>query len=98
MKYNAKLTVIYIFGTILPASFIFLNGFFADKDRASWNYANEDLVFQGALMISILSCLIIAIINYSQQKISFWYTLSITTAIGLGLFLYLGNSLSHFGF
>ncbi len=88
----------YMFGVLFPVSVTFLNGFLADKNRYSWNHVNENSVFLYTLLISIIFCVLIAFINYRQEKLSIWYTLSITTGIGLALFLYLGTSLSHFGF
>ena len=98
MKYKTKLATLYVIGVLMPAALMFVNGHFADKSRASWNYKYEDFIFQKTLLLSIIFCGIIVLISYRQQKISFWYTLSITTAIALGFLLYIGTSLSNFGF
>lgn len=98
MTTNKKLSILYIFGVLLPVALMFFNGYLADKSKLSWNYINEDFVFQTTLAISIILCGFVVIINHKQQKISFWYTLSITTAIALGFLLYIGTSLSNFGF
>lgn len=98
MKTNTKLVLVFIVGVILPALLVFMNGYLADQDKKSWNYFYEAPVFKGLLILAILSCAAIVVINYKGQKVSFWYTLSIASAIALGLLLYVGLSVSNFGF
>ena len=98
MKTNTKLSLIFALGVILPTLLVFLNGYLADQDRSSWNYTHENSTFTWLLALSIIACFTIVVINYNQQKVSFWYTLSITFAIALGLLLYVGLSVSNFGF
>lgn len=98
MKYHTKLLGIYIVGVISPIILMFINGSVAQRVGDSWSHNNLNLISKGLLLISIFVCAIITIINYREQKVSFWYTVSIATAVGLGLLLYVGNSVSSFGF
>ncbi len=95
MQYKIKLSGLYFFGVLLPTSLMFVNGYLADRGRVSWNYTYESLIFKSTLIVSIFFCCVIAIMNHKQQNISFWNTLSVASAIALGLLLFLGYSVSN---
>lgn len=98
MKINTKLVLIFTVGVILPVLLVLLNGYLAGKSSESWSKNNLNNVSTSLLTLSILSCAAIVFINYKGQKVSFWYTLSIASAAALGLLLYVGLSVSNFGF
>jgi len=98
MKKIVNLFSIYFVGVIFPALLMLFNGYWAGKNPESWSQSNLNNVSTILLTLSIVACFAIVVINYNQKKVSFWYTLSITFAIALGLLLYVGLSVSNFGF
>lgn len=98
MKTNTKLSLVFVLGIILPVLLVLLNGYLVGKNSESWSKSNLNNISTTLLTLAILACAAIIVINYRGKKVSFWYTLSIASAVGLGLLLYAGLSVSSFGF
>lgn len=98
MKTNTKLVLIFFLGVVLPVVLVFFNGYIAGKSPESWSENHLNNVSTTLLVLSILSCIAVTVINFRGQRISFWYTLSIASAVAMGLLLYVGLSVSNFGF
>ena len=94
MKQNKKLSLIYIIGVIIPFVLMLVNGYISDNYHKSWSYENENIFFRIVLIVSILSCAVILLLNYRGSKNSLWYTLSLTTGLGIAYLLYLASSFS----
>ena len=91
--------VIFIFLVLLPAVVALSNSFLAESHPLSWFYDNVNTISFIALLTSIVFCALIIILNAkSNQSVGVWYILPVITGLLLLILLYIGYSLSHFGF
>lgn len=91
--------VIFIFLVLLPVAVAICNSFLANSYPLSWFYDNVNTISFIALLISIVFCAVIIILNAkSNQPAGVWYVLPVITGLLLLIILYIGYSLSHFGF
>ena len=98
MSKNRKLIIFFVVSVAVPLLAASINGYLAEKN-VSWSENNLNIFSLYMLVISILGCLFVATMNNKLgNNKSIWYSLPITIAIALSLFLYFGYSVSNFGF
>ena len=94
MTINKKFGLIFLVLVVLPVAMFVFQDSFLDLDSQDNNQLNNVL-----LSVAIIGC---GVIFYKNKKLenakNFWYVISITISILLISIIYIGNSISNFGF
>lgn len=86
--------LVFLILVIIPVLVFIFKGQYIDLDSVRNNQLNNYL-----LVVAVIGCGIIFYLSQKQQPpIRSWRTLSAILGLALIVILYLGNSLSHFGF
>ena len=99
MTRNKKYILIELFFLVIPILLSCINAQYSSISQFSWGYDRINTISISALLIAILGNLYI----YWQNKKSIvpsrlWKTTSLILIVILAVYLYVGNSLSNFGF
>jgi len=99
MKINKKFALIEILFVVVPLFLAFINSKYANLKDFPWGNDHINEISMVALLIAILGNIFIYWKNKKYQPISkTWRFISLFLIAVLILFLYVGNSISHFGF
>src|SRR5579885_2636243 len=93
-----KIKIIFSILVILPLLFAFINSYIAKNNVLSWSGINSNTVSYICIVISLMGCLITIYINNIFKTGKFWLVFTSLVFIALIIYLYLGYSISHFGF
>jgi hypothetical protein len=99
MNNNKRFILIELFIFVLPIALSYLNVKYSSISIFAWGYDNTVLISSIAILISIVANLYIFFVNKKAYSVSkFWSVFSILLIILLALSLYIGISVSNFGF
>lgn len=97
MSKNVKLILILFILVVLPLILAAVNFYSAEFD--SWGYNHRNQISNWMLVISVVGCLIIYRLSHRKAVgNNIWSTLSISLAVSLAIYWFIGNSISNFGF
>jgi len=99
MSINKKFGLIEIFFLVVPLIFAFVNAIFSNYYYFQWGYRHVNEISFTALFLAILGNIYIYWQNRKYQPLNkIWGFGSLFLIVILSLLLYIGNSISHFGF
>ena len=99
MSINKKFGLIEVLFLIIPIIVAFINARYSSLKDFSWGYDHINEVSITALLLAILGNMYIYWQNKKYQPSSkVWRFISLFLIIILAILLYIGNSISHFGF
>jgi|GEM_PF-5897826 len=94
MSVNKKFSLIFVFLVLVPlaASLVISSGM-------GIYYSHNRVLYSFLFLIPIISCVYIIRANYTNHLNNLlWYIISVVFGLGVSLFWYVANALSHFGF
>lgn len=99
MSLNKKFSLIFLVLVLVPIFFSYLNFKYANLRNFSWGYNHINQISIFSLLVAIGGNLLIFFQNKKSMQYSrFWKIFSILVIIILLILLYIGSSLSNFGF